>query len=185
MIPIAVPARPISGAHHTGARNSANVSTAKNAVTNGQNDGGGMCIGSSGPCAAATTFSASVHSGSRLCTVGTVAKLYSAGGDVVAHSSVAPPHGFEPAAFPRFSDQMRLMASVTIANAWIAPPTVEIMFNVPTFSSDEYVKMRRGMPSKPVQCIGMNVRLNPMKNSQKNTLPSCSFIILPVTLGNQ
>src|SRR5687767_2609353 len=98
--PIAVQVKPISGAHQTGARKSANVRNAPNAVKIGQYDGGGMCIGSSGPCAAAHTASFSTHSGSRLRMVGIRLKLCSAGGDVVAHSSVADPHGLEPAGAP-------------------------------------------------------------------------------------
>ena len=45
--------------------------------------------------------------------------------------------------------------------------------------------MRRGMPSIPATCIGTNVRLKPMTNSQKCQRPSRSLSIRPVAFGNQ
>src|SRR5579863_3384705 len=47
------------------------------------------------------------HSGRRLFTSGSCAKLYSGGGDAVLHSSVHASHGSLPAFFPRKYDQTR------------------------------------------------------------------------------
>ncbi len=45
--------------------------------------------------------------------------------------------------------------------------------------------MRRGMPRSPEKCIGKNVRLRPMVQSQKCHLPIVSLMNFPVIFGNQ
>src|ERR1041385_8776287 len=71
------------------------------ALTAGQYELGGMWIG---PVIWLALSAASrlcgCHSGSRLSTRGIDAKLYDGGGDGIAHSSVAPPHGSLPAGGP-------------------------------------------------------------------------------------
>src|SRR5690606_1054316 len=101
--PMNVHARPISGSHHDGAMKSTHVRVTPTAVKSGQYELGGMCIGASSPRASFRICSDSIQSGSRLCTVGIFAKLCSAGGDSVAHSSVAAPHGLSGAFCPLFS----------------------------------------------------------------------------------
>src|SRR5262249_9805245 len=51
------------------------------------------------------------QSGRRLRTVGIVAKLYSAGGELVAHSRVHASHGSLPAGWPFLAERMMLIAS--------------------------------------------------------------------------
>src|SRR5688572_11721571 len=113
---------PISGAHQNGARNKPSVSMTPNAVKIGHQDGGGMCIGSTSPKAVASTCSRSSHSGSRVCTVGMVLKLYSTGGEVVAHSRVGAPHGLLDAFAPRFRLHTMLASRIRIATNWMPPP---------------------------------------------------------------
>ena len=158
-----VHARPISGSHHDGAMKSTHVRVTPTAVKSGQYELGGMCIGSSSPRASFRICSDSIQSGSRLCTVGIFAKLCSAGGDSVAHSSVAAPHGLSGAFCPLFSVFRMFTTSRLTPMTWMNAPAVTSWFRPSRFRSLPYVKMRRGMPSRPIQCIGMNVRLKPRK----------------------
>src|SRR5262245_24050923 len=52
------------------------------------------------------------QSGRRLCTVGTAAKLYDGGGEVVAHSSVQASHGLSPAGLPLRRDTIRFHTKI-------------------------------------------------------------------------
>src|SRR5436305_1035418 len=57
------------------------------------------------------------HKGCRPLTTGIAAKLYSDGGDVVAHSSESAPHGFGPAGVGRRLLQMKLTSESNTPNA--------------------------------------------------------------------
>ncbi len=56
-------------------------------------------------------------------------------------------------------------------------------FQVANFSA--YSATRRGMPCRPMMCIGPKVRLAKMNVHQKWSLPSRSSNIRPVIFGNQ
>jgi hypothetical protein len=45
------------------------------------------------------------------------------------------------------------------------------------------VKTRRGIPRKPVRCIGRKAMLKPVNASQKAIFPSLSLSILPLISG--
>src|SRR5262249_33532144 len=62
------------------------------------------------------------QSGRLLRISGTATKLYSAGGEVVAHSRVQASHGSLPAAAPFRSDQMTFQTKHAIAAAWKITP---------------------------------------------------------------
>src|SRR5437588_10867433 len=66
------------------------------------------------------------HSGWRLATTGIDAKLYSGGGDVVAHSSVSASHGSGPAGFPRQRAWNQLSSVMPVPSAKLKPPIVEM-----------------------------------------------------------
>ena len=51
--------------------------------------------------------------------------------------------------------------------------------------SEEYVKIRRGIPSRPSQCKGANCRLKPSSVKNHITMPILSFSIHPVIFGHQ
>jgi len=70
------------------------------------------------------------HNGRRLPTTGSVAKLYSGGGELVDHSSVQASHGSLPAGRPRKYAHTRLYAKIKTAIPWITPPIEMIMFSV-------------------------------------------------------
>src|SRR5690606_2217207 len=127
MTPMALPSAPIRGGHHSSVMNRANASSPPNAVKTGQKDGFGMCRSSGGrPVAGARISAPSSRSGSRLRTVGMYAKLYGAGGDVVAHSSVYAPHGLSPAGAPRRQLRSRFHAKTSTPAAWMNAPTVSM-----------------------------------------------------------
>ena len=48
-----------------------------------------------------------------------------------------------------------------------------------------YVYIRRGMPSRPVKCMGKKVRFMPANISQKVIFPTVSSYMRPVNFGNQ
>src|SRR5690606_35695021 len=127
--PTNVHAIPISGSHHEGAMNSTQDRVTPTAVKIGQYEFGGMCIGSGSPRASFSICSASTQSGSRLCTVGIFAKLYSRGGDSVAPSSVAACHGFGPAFWPRFRLRITFVKSMITPIAWMNAPAVTSWFS--------------------------------------------------------
>src|SRR5690348_5329215 len=85
------------------------------------------------------TDSGSFHSGKRECTVGIWAKLYTAGGDDVAHSSVAPSQGLSPAILPLVRVRMMFQMKTSIERAIRNAPTVDTRFMVDTPRSGEYV----------------------------------------------
>src|SRR5262245_4207637 len=110
---------------------------------------------------------------SRPSTSGTSAKLYSGGGDEVDHSSVRPSHGSSPATSPCLStsDLMMLIKRISTENARMNAPTLTSWFMPSHPSPESYRYVRRGMPYRPSRCIGKNVRLKPIRNSQKFSLP--------------
>src|SRR5260370_15271162 len=111
------------------------------------------------------------------------AKLYTGGGDGIDHSSVAPSHGSSEASSPLRRLLNRLITNSNTENPMPIAPIVEIWFSSVTPSSGPYVYTRRGMPSNPVQCMGMKVRLKKMTNVQKFHLPRVSLIIRPLIFG--
>src|SRR5271169_2094606 len=68
------------------------------------------------------------HSGRRLRTTGIVAKLYSGGGDVVAHSSVQASQGSLPATLPLKYDHTKFTTQNRMPTIWKITPTETIMF---------------------------------------------------------
>src|SRR6266446_5342994 len=124
------------------------------------------------------------RSGMKLCTGGTLAKLYGGGGEVVAHSRVLPCHGSSPAISPPFQLRMTLMKKSRTENAIRNDDTVMIMLVVAQ-AGLAYVAMRRGIPSNPSVCMIRNVPLKPMKSVQKFHSPRVRFRRRPVIFGNQ
>src|SRR5271154_1687810 len=70
------------------------------------------------------------HNGRQLFTVGSVAKLYSGGGDAVDHPSVQASQGSFPANLPFNADHSRLPTKITIPAPWKKTPIVTIRFHV-------------------------------------------------------
>src|SRR5262249_29444861 len=70
------------------------------------------------------------HSGRLLRTSGSVAKLYSGGGDVVAHSSVQASHGSLPATWPWRSERTTFQMKSAIAADWNTTPTDATRFTL-------------------------------------------------------
>src|SRR6185295_9831726 len=68
--------------------------------------------------------------GLRLRTTGALAKLYSGGGEVVAHSKVHASHGSLPASSPFFSERTRFIAKQRTATACRSAPIEVIRFRV-------------------------------------------------------
>src|SRR4029077_2775164 len=120
----------------------------------------------------------------KLCTGGTLSKLYGGGGDVVAHSSVFACHGSSPAISPPVQLRMTLIRKMPIEIAIRKEDTVMIMLVV-AHAGFAYVAMRRGMPSRPSVCMIRNVPLKPMNRVQKFHSPRFRLSILPVIFGNQ
>src|SRR5262245_28285104 len=79
------------------------------------------------------------HSGRRLLTVGTIAKLYAGGGEVVAHSNVHASQGSLPAVSPRKYDQIRLKTKTNTPAPWSNAPMVTMRFNVSQPRPGSYV----------------------------------------------
>ncbi len=63
--------------------------------------------------------------------------------------------------------------------------TVVSPVNEPRRGYVVYTDTRRGIPTRPTQCIGKKVRLSAMKVPQKWSRPSVSLYIRPVIFGNQ
>jgi hypothetical protein len=59
---------------------------------------------------------------------GSEAKLWSGGGEVVAHSRVWPPHGSSPAGLPSDSDVTKFQTKMTTAIPMTRLPNVETRF---------------------------------------------------------
>src|SRR5271165_5839977 len=68
------------------------------------------------------------HSGRRLRTTGILAKLYSGGGDEVAHSRVQASQGSLPAGFPLRYDQTTFTTQNRMPTIWKMTPMETIMF---------------------------------------------------------
>src|SRR5207245_1239991 len=68
------------------------------------------------------------HSGVLLSTTGMCAKLYTGGGEVVAHSRLAAPHGFGGAIAPRYSETTPLITKSSTAAATTNAPMVDSRF---------------------------------------------------------
>src|ERR1700677_3313404 len=65
------------------------------------------------------------HSGRRLLTTGSSAKLYSGGGELVAHSKVQASHGSFPAICPFRRERMILKTKTSNPRAWKTAPMVQ------------------------------------------------------------
>src|SRR5205823_944648 len=116
---------------------------------------------------------------------GTVSKLYSGGGDVVAHSSVSPCQGSLPAGAPCLRLRHQFQKVSRTPNASRKAPIVDSRFQTSHPSPGWYVYVRRGWPSRPEMCIGKNVKLNPTNIVQNDHFPSRSSSIRPVIFGSQ
>src|SRR5690606_4487749 len=127
-------AAPSTGGHHSSViiRISARLIAA--AVRIGQYDGEGMWIGAFGGPATSTLETPS-QSGSRVRISGSSEKLYSGGGDVVAHSSVCASHGLFPAIWPFFRLRITFQAKASTPSAVMNPPIEMMWLIVPRFSS--------------------------------------------------
>lgn len=73
------------------------------------------------------------------------------------------------------------MSRIPAANT--KAPTDETRLSQSQPSPPGKVKMRRGMPSRPVRCIGTKVTLKPTNVSQNAQRPSRSESWRPVTAG--
>src|SRR6266436_1403950 len=62
-------------------------------------------------------------------TTGTFAKLYSGGGELVAHSSVHASHGSLPAFRPLRSERMMLKTKTSNAAVWKTAPIVQMVLS--------------------------------------------------------
>src|SRR5882724_2702956 len=82
-----------------------------NAATGGQCEPSGTCTGLGGTSGTGV-MPLGVHLGRRLETVGMTLKLYTGGGDGMAHSSVAPFHGSLPAISPCFRVRQTLYMKI-------------------------------------------------------------------------
>src|SRR5438067_8488428 len=88
------------------------------------------------------------HNGCRLATTGIDAKLYSGGGEVVAHSKVSAAHGLGPAGLPHQRAWNQFTNVIPVPTAKMKPPIVEMRFRPSHPRPLGYVEIRRGMPRK-------------------------------------
>src|SRR5258705_7093094 len=111
------------------------------AVTSGHHDPPGTWIGAGGVAGRGVmgAWCSVCHSGSRLSTRGITVKLYTGGGDGIAHSSVAPFHGSLPATSPRRRLHHRFTRNTSTETPIKNAPAVETWFNCVTPSSGPYV----------------------------------------------
>src|SRR5439155_7635012 len=82
--------------------------------------GSGRCVHSYRQSGSSGCFAS--QSGRRLRTTGTVAKLYSGGGELVLHSSVQASQGSSPATAPERSERMTFSTSARMPAAWKSTP---------------------------------------------------------------
>src|SRR5207344_38016 len=116
---------------------------------------------------------------------GRASKLCTGGGDVVAHSSVFPPHGSAGALRGLRSVMMMFTSPRSIDTAITYAEIVSMKFTSPHPELAGYVAIRRGIPHRPRKCIGKNVTLNEISRSQNCQKPSFLLSIRPLILGNQ
>src|SRR5439155_20098651 len=76
-------------------------------------------------------WSVATHSAFRPPTVGGYTKLYSGGGEVVAHSSVSPPQGLAAATAPRRTLQATSASRTSRPTPRTTPPAVARRFRLP------------------------------------------------------
>src|SRR3954452_14946457 len=79
------------------------------------------------------------QSGRLLRTTGSFSKLYSGGGDDVAHSSVQTSHGSSPAFSPERTESMTFQMKIAIAAACTITPSEETRFQKSHPRSGAYV----------------------------------------------
>ena len=111
------------------------------------------------------------------------------GGDGADHSSVVASHGLSPTRLPPLMLEKKLMMN----GIWNSPrphaPKPITMFHLRSPALCMYCAppsyIRRFMPPSPWMNIGMNTKLMQTNDPQKWILPSTSFILRPVALGNQ
>src|SRR5437899_9312890 len=77
------------------------------------------------------------HNGMRLSTDGITVKLYTGGGEGIAHSSVAPPHGLLGAVIGCQRVRSRFQKNTSVARPIRKAPIVDARLNHATPSSDE------------------------------------------------
>src|SRR6267142_1990216 len=111
------------------------------AVIIGHHDPPGTWIGAGGRSGrgAIGPWRSVCQSGSRLVTVGMTVKLYTGGGDGIAHSSVAPPHGLFGASAGRRPVRSRLNRKINVASPITNAPIVDTTLKSVTPRSAEYV----------------------------------------------
>ncbi len=117
------------------------------------------------------------HSGRRLRTTGSVAKLYSGGGDVVDHSSVQASHGSSPAGCARDAASATTFHRKTgRRRAWKTTPTRRRAGSrSPSRARPRRCRSAAACRAGPRSACGAKVRLKPMTKSQKCQRPSVSL----------
>ena len=95
---------------------------------------------------------------------------------MVAHSRVLASHGSADARRPPRTLIATLIKKIRIAVAIMKAPMVAIKFQGAQSTRLAFqIAIRRGIPSRPRKCIGMNVTLKPSSWIQNWILPSVSL----------
>ncbi len=117
---------------------------------------------------------------------GSESKLCSGGGDVVAHSSVWPPHGSSPAGSPCRNECDRFQMNASTPTARMYDPIVEIRFSVPHPSDSRYGRdaARHAVETELVLHEERQVDADE-ERPEVHLAPASRSSILPVIFGNQ
>src|SRR5213078_2750595 len=112
-----------------------------NAASMGHHDPPGTWIGPGGAAGGSRigSWCSVFQRGSRFATVGITEKLYGGGGEGIAHSSVAPPHGSFGAGAPCERVRHRLTTNTSVATPIKNAPIVETRLRLETPGSGAYV----------------------------------------------
>jgi len=110
-------------------------------------------------------------------------KFSNGGGDEICHSSVRARHGSAAAFGPRTMEYSMFATKTTK----LAPRAnaITLMKTLTPCRSGWYVAMRRFMPCRPAQNMGMKVALKPRNIIQKWIWASFSLYMRPDIFGNQ
>src|SRR2546422_7447594 len=111
------------------------------AATSGHHEPSGTWIGAGGAAGGSGigSWCSVFQRGSRFATVGITEKLYGGGGEEIAHSSVAPPHGSFGAGAPCERVRHRLTTNTSVATPIKNAPIVETRLRLETPRSGAYV----------------------------------------------
>ncbi len=125
------------------------------------------------------------HSGWRLLTEGSAANCASGGGEDCDHSSVSANQGLSPAGSPFLRLRMTSMTKTSTPSAKPNAPIVDSRLGKSQPRPAGYVYTRRGIPSRPLTCIGKNASWKKTNISQKLRRPRPSLGMRPVIFGSQ